>query len=217
MNFSHNDQAVPKNITGIAVVVVLHIVIVYALASGLAREVVEVIRKPVEATIIQEIKPPAPDVPPPRQPKPVTPPPKTKLPPAVFAPRPEVAVEATPPPNAIAAVPDAIPPAPPVPSAVASESKSPVHTMAVVDSSKCGKPPYPGAALRNEEEGTVTLEFLIGVDGTVLDSKVGKSSGYQDLDRAARVGLSLCKFRPAFTDGKPEQSWTRMQYVWKLE
>jgi protein TonB len=214
MNFSQNDKAVPKNITGVAIVVVLHIFIVYALVSGLAREVVEVIKKPVEATIVQEIKPPEPATPPP---KPATPPPKTKLPPLIFVPKPEVVVETTPSPNAITAVPDVVPPSPQVSPSTSSDSKGPVHTMAVVDSSKCGKPPYPSASLRNEEEGTVTLEFLIGVDGAVLDSKVLKSSGYQDLDRAARVGLSLCKFKPAFTDGKPEQSWTKMQYVWKLE
>jgi len=93
----------------------------------------------------------------------------------------------------------------------------PVRIPAVVDSRACSKPEYPPKSLRNEETGTVTLQFLIGLDGRVVESRVEKSSGYRDLDNAARNALSLCKFKPGTTDGKPEQSWTKMQYVWKLE
>ncbi|MFD2270900.1 hypothetical protein ACFS07_06595 [Undibacterium arcticum] len=37
------------------------------------------------------------------------------------------------------------------------------------------------------------------------------------MDKAARLALSICKFKPGTTDGKPEQSWTKVQYEWKLE
>ena len=93
----------------------------------------------------------------------------------------------------------------------------PVRVPAVVDTKACEKPEYPSKSLRNEEQGTVMLSFLIGLDGRVVDSKIEKSSGSRDLDRAAIAGLSLCKFKPGTVDGKPEQSWTKMQYVWKLE
>ena len=109
------------------------------------------------------------------------------------------------------------PPETPTVAAASIAAKGQSRTPAVVDSRRCGKPTYPSASQRNEEQGTVTLAFLIGVDGTVLDAKVQKSSGYPELDRAARDGLSLCKFKPATVDGLPEQSWTKMQYVWKLE
>jgi len=62
-----------------------------------------------------------------------------------------------------------------------------------------------------------TLQFLIGIDGRVADSKVAKSSGFRDLDNAARSALSRCRFKPGLADGKPQQSWTKVQYVWKLE
>ncbi len=104
----------------------------------------------------------------------------------------------------------AAPPAPP------STAKS-VHIPAVADFSTCAKPEWPKSSLRNEETGTVTLSFLIGVDGHVADSKIVKSSGFRDLDKAAINGIGRCKFKPGMTDGKPEQAWMQMQYVWTLE
>jgi hypothetical protein len=49
----------------IALVALLHVAIIYALVTGLARRMVEVVRHPMETKIIEEAKPVAPDVPPP--------------------------------------------------------------------------------------------------------------------------------------------------------
>ncbi|KQW97313.1 energy transducer TonB [Massilia sp. Root418] len=87
----------------------------------------------------------------------------------------------------------------------------------MVDAANCAKPDYPRNAQRNGDTGTVTLALLIGTDGRVADSKVEKSSGFRELDRAAQVGLGLCRFKPATIDGVPQQSWTRMQYLWSLD
>ena len=94
---------------------------------------------------------------------------------------------------------------------------APVITAAVVDAQACVKPDYPKNARRNGDTGTVMLAFLIGTDGKVADSRIEKSSGFRELDRAAQAGLSLCKFKPGTADGVPQQSWTRMQYVWSLD
>lgn len=96
-------------------------------------------------------------------------------------------------------------------------AKGPVHIAAVVDAANCTKPDYPKNAQRNGDIGVVTLALLIGTDGRVADSKVEKSSGFRDLDRAAQLGLGLCRFKPGTIDGAPQQSWTRMQYVWSLD
>lgn len=96
-------------------------------------------------------------------------------------------------------------------------ARAPVHVAAVVDAANCAKPDYPKSALRNGDSGAVTLALLIGTDGRVADSKIEKSSGFRDLDRAAQVGLGLCRFKPGTIDGVPQQSWTRMQYVWNLD
>jgi protein TonB len=67
------------------------------------------------------------------------------------------------------------------------------------------------------EEGTVSLRFLVGVDGKVIQSEIEKSSGFKRLDEAARAGLSKCRFQPATVDGRPEQAWASMKYTWRLE
>ena len=83
------------------------------------------------------------------------------------------------------------------------------------DAKNC-KAEYPKSSLMNEEQGDVTLSFLVSTDGHVLDSKVEKSSGYKNLDKAAIKGLSACKFKPGTKDGAPAQTWTKVDYVWKL-
>lgn len=93
----------------------------------------------------------------------------------------------------------------------------PLHIAAVVNASACDKPEYPAASVRTGEEGIVTLAMLIGIDGRVLEANVKKSSGFKALDKAAKLGLSLCKFKPASTDGIAEKSWTKIQYAWKID
>ncbi|MBR7801796.1 energy transducer TonB [Undibacterium fentianense] len=87
----------------------------------------------------------------------------------------------------------------------------------VMDSKSCESPKYPKAALMNEETGTVSMGFLVSPDGKVVESKVEKSSGSKSLDKAALSALSLCKFKPGTKDGKAEQLWAKVDFVWKLE
>ena len=86
---------------------------------------------------------------------------------------------------------------------------------ATLDAKNC-KAEYPKASLMNEEEGAVTLAFLVSTDGSVVDSKIGKTSGFKTLDKAAMKGLSACKFKPGTKDGAPAQTWAKVDYVWKL-
>ncbi|TFW28998.1 energy transducer TonB [Massilia horti] len=82
---------------------------------------------------------------------------------------------------------------------------------------KSCKVEYPKASLMNEEQGTTSMSFLVNADGTVADSKVEKSSGFKGLDKAAIKGLSACKFKPGTKDGAPAQTWTKVDYAWKLD
>lgn len=227
MNFSH-QKSPGKNFTGITVVVLLHVLVAYGIVTGLGTRMVTKMAEVVETKIIEQAKPPPPvDLPPP------PPPPEMKAPPPPFIPPVEINVQQPPPvANVIAnastakpvstelakALPAApAPPAPPVPPAPPAPPAKSIKTAAIANFSTCAKPEWPRSSLRNEETGTVTLAFVIGVDGRVVDSKITKSSGFRELDKAAVNAISKCVFKPGTTDGKPEQSSMQMQYVWTLE
>ena len=215
MDFSEHGQDPSKKLIGISVVVVVHAIVIYALLNGLGKQIIAVIKElPIETKVIEEVKPPPPppDAPPP--------PPKLAAPPPPFIPPPEVQVAAQPQQNTISAVSNVQPPHqdmhPQAAPVAAKPAQGPSVVKAVVDFSTCDKPDYPRNSLRNEEQGTVRIQFLIGLDGRVADSRVEKSSGFRALDAAAKNALSLCKFKPGLVDGKPQQSWTAVDYVWKL-
>lgn len=84
------------------------------------------------------------------------------------------------------------------------------------DASKC-KAEYPKASLMNEEQGTVSMSFLVAADGSVVESKLEKTSGFKNLDKAAIKSISACKFKPGTKDGAPAQTWTKVDYAWKLD
>jgi len=205
-----------RHVTGLMIVLLLHAVVIYALVTGLARKVVEVVRNPLETKIVEEVKPPPEKPPPP-------PPPRLAAPPPPYIPPPEVQVQVpvtAPTITAVTTVKPAEPvppPARPAPPPAPVKPHVPLRVAAVVDAKACEKPAYPPASLRANETGIVLLSFLIDVDGTVLESKVERSSGHRRLDEAARNGLGLCKFKPATVDGKQERTWSRIEYEWKIE
>ncbi|HEY1148397.1 MAG TPA: TonB family protein [Pseudoduganella sp.] len=101
--------------------------------------------------------------------------------------------------------------------AQADRAPDPARQKAITaDLNTCAKPVWPQESLRREETGRVTLGFLIGLDGTVLESKVLESSGHPLLDLAARDGLEKCRFTPPPQVGRTQPQWTKMQYVWTL-
>lgn len=207
MSYAHPTSS-SRRLTGLGVTVALHIVLVYALIHGLARQIVEAVRPPLETKIIEEVKAPPPEQPPP------PPPPKFATPPPPFIPPPEVRVQVPVQAPAITAVVSTPPAAAPPPP---GQVHVPVTTAPVVQAASCEKPPYPPGARRANETGTVLLSFLIDVNGRILESKIERSSGYRRLDDAARQGLELCKFKPGTLDGRPTRSRARIEYVWSLE
>ncbi|QGZ41506.1 protein TonB [Pseudoduganella flava] len=83
------------------------------------------------------------------------------------------------------------------------------------DAKNC-KAEYPKASLMNEEQGAVSMSFLVSPSGEVLESKLEKSSGFKNLDKAALKALTACKFKPGTKDGAVAQTWTKVDYVWSL-
>ncbi|HIJ62363.1 MAG TPA: energy transducer TonB, partial [Rhodospirillaceae bacterium] len=149
-----------------------------------------------------------PDLPPP-------PPPALAPPPPPYIPPPEIQIRQPITPNAITAVTSVKPPEPLPPPVVKAE---PVRVPPVIDPARaCRQPEYPAASKRLEETGAVVLQFLVGIDGAVIESKVETTSGHSRLDEAALGALARCRFKAGTVDGKAEQSWARLRYVWKLE
>ncbi|HEY0488488.1 MAG TPA: energy transducer TonB [Telluria sp.] len=99
--------------------------------------------------------------------------------------------------------------------AAVSSTSFAAEVPASFDSKNC-KAEYPKTSLMNEEQGAVTMSFLVSQDGKVLESKVEKSSGHRNLDRAAIKAISACKFKPGTKDGAVAQTWTKVDYVWSL-
>ncbi len=172
MDYAQRQRQPGKHVTGITVVVVLHIVLGYALVSGLARKVVDVIKQPLETKIIEEVKkPPPPDTPPP-------PPPKMVQVMPTFVPPPEVQVQTPVAPPPIAATTSVAPPvyAPPVPPA-------PVNTGPVNAAVACSNVSvvkseikYPPQAMKDGLQGTVVLGFVLSASGEIKDIEVKSSS-----------------------------------------
>ena len=222
MDFSEKTQNPMQQFGGLALVILLHVFIIYALVSGLARKAAHVVAPELVAEIVEPVKPPPPPPPPP--PKTPPPPPRVAAPPPPFVPPPEVKVSAPPPPNPIAAVsnvqpesPILPPPAPPVEAPPAKVApRAPVHVAGINDLNSC-RPEYPRASQAAEETGITRIEFVVSASGELIDAKVKKSSGSRTLDRAAVAGLSKCTFHPGTQDGVPVQSTFAVEYVWKIE
>ena len=217
-DYASRQRSPRKHLVGLGAVVVLHGLLFWAINSGLAHKFVKIVKGPVEAVLLEETKPDIPPPPPPPPPKNLPPPPPAYVPPV------EVQVNTPQPVNAIAAVsnqpqPEAPPSPQPVVSAPApvAPPPAPVRTAAVISAASCEKPDYPSASRRLEEEGTVMLKFLVGVDGKVKESVVEKTSGFKRLDEAARQGLAKCQFKPGTENGQPVEGWANMKYTWKLE
>jgi len=171
-----------SRLKGIAVVVVVHALIGYALVSGMARKALEVVKKPLEAVVIQEvIIPPPPPPPPPAPPPKQAVPPKVQAPPPPFVPPPEVAppvvsqapvIVAAPTPAPAPAV--IAPPAPAAPSAPVGPAPAPPVPKRVAIGLACPTqvaPEMPRRAVKDGIEGVVKVQILVR-NGAVQDVTV---------------------------------------------
>jgi protein TonB len=176
---------------GVVVVAIvgLHALVLYALASGLARKMVEVIAPNIEADIVEEVKndeePPPP------------PPPEMERPP-VEVPPPEVSID-LPMETATTAIQDvtdkAPPPAPPPPPRVAG---SPAKMKSAVDPDQF----YPPGAKRREEQGSPVVQACVGPNGRLVrEPVITETSGFPELDGAAVKVAKANRYTPASEGG----------------
>ncbi len=200
MDYARRQRDPTRHLLGIAFVVLLHALVIYALVTGLARKVVEVIKKPIDATIIEEIKAPPPPPPPPppkkiEQPKvevpvqpyvpppDIPPPPQTVVAPTITAVSPEPPKQEyviAPPPPVVA------PPAPPKPAI-----RRGIQRISGED------PSYPREAIRaGVAKGRVLVRLLIDEKGNVTQVIIVSADPPRVFDRVVQNALADWKFRP---------------------
>jgi periplasmic protein TonB len=144
---------------GLAVVVGTHVLLGWALASGLAQRVVEAVRKPIDVAIIAETPPPPP--PPPKVEK-IVERPKAATPPPAYVPPPEVPPAPAPPAATISAT-SAEPPREPVVAAPPAPAPAPERPAVVRQEVSLACPGYQ-AVLAQVLEDAIDR---VGVAGTV--------------------------------------------------
>ena len=147
---------------GIAVVVVLHLFIGWAIVSGTARNALVALKKPLEAVVIQEVISPPPPPPPPKEIKPpeamkVDAPPPPFVPPPDVAPQttsnaPSIASVATPPTTAAVIAPPPVA-APPRPAPNRQDLRVACPTQV--------PPEMPRKAIQDGSEGVVKAQALV--------------------------------------------------------
>lgn len=219
---AYADQQMSGNrVVALVIVAVIHILLGYALITGLAYEAVTQVVERVTTVDIEEPPPPEPEDEPPPPPEPDTapPPPVAPPPPINIAPAPPpIRTQQTIPPPAPPrlVIPPPAPPAPPPPPAVD-------RTSGATPRGQSGwarriQSNYPRRAEREGTEGSVGVTVTISPDGRVSSCSVSRSSGSSDLDAAACDGMTrYARYNPATNAaGDPVQDTVSTTIVYQL-
>jgi protein TonB len=193
VNYAERERNPARHLPQIGAVILLHIVIGYALITGLARKVVEVLKPPLETKIIEEIKKPPPDIPPP-------PPPKLAAPPPPFIPPPEINIQipqVTPPPTITTVTTTPPPPGPPpvIQPQVVAPPQGAIRKE--YKASYRVDPTYPRQAItQNISSGRVVAHVVVAPNGSVTEVRIISSQPQRVFDREVIRALSQWKFNP---------------------
>ena len=228
---------VSRNLLIALAVVALHVGMLWLLQSGLLMRATELVSVEVLARLIEPpvIAPPTPVVEPPRPVAKAPPPSVAKpIPPRAEAtpekpPQAPLRPQPAPLPQAVAEPAPSAPtsPAPNAPTGLATPPQSaavsaaPTAPAVQLPSSDADylqnpEPKYPENSQRLNEQGTSTIRVLIGADGLPQRAEIGKSSGFDRLDRAALATVLRWRFVPGKRNGVPEAMWFSVPIVWKL-
>jgi periplasmic protein TonB len=200
----HARKSIPQQLTGIGFVVLVHIVVIYVMASGLGKSIVEIALPPIETKVIEEEKQVEAEPPPP-------PPKMEAIPP--YVPPPELQIAAEPVAAPTKAITTSSQPAPPKPAAkdvIVQAKVNPRHPLE--------RPDYPASEKRAGHEGAVLLNIYVDESGRVTQAKVEKTSGFPALDEAAvRQALRSWRLIPGTKNGTPAAGWVQISMRFTLK
>jgi TonB family protein len=77
-------------------------------------------------------------------------------------------------------------------------------------------PDYPDEAREKGHEGAVIVEAVVDVDGTVESAEVTQSSGYRELDKAAKDAAKQWVFSEPVKDGQPVRTVVVITFKFEL-
>lgn len=148
-----------RRVKGVVIVIALHVFLGYALVSGMARKGLNLIKKPLEAVVIQEVIIPPPPPPPPKKIEPPKEMPKVEAPPPPYVPPPEVTpqVSSTAPSIVAVSTPPAAPAviAPPPPPAATGPKRTSIGLACPTQVA----PEMPRKAIQDGIEGVVKAQI----------------------------------------------------------
>ena len=191
MDYAQQQRSFGRHAPSIMLVAALHLAVGYALVTGLARKVVEVIKAPIETKIIEEIKKPPPDTPPP-------PPPKLAAPPPPFIPPPEINIQV---PQAqvaptITTVTTTPPPPGPPPKAVPQVVAPQPVVRREYKAAYRVDPVFPRQAQRDGISGRVIAHVVVQPNGNVTEVRIISAQPPRVFDREVIRALSQWRFNP---------------------
>jgi len=194
MDFSKRQADPRRHLVGIAFVILLHAVIIYALVTGLAKKVVDVVRAPIETKVIEEARRP----PPPPTEVIAPPPPKFEAPPPPFIPPPEINIQVptvTQAPTITTVTTTPPPPAPPPPVAAPAPAPMPVVRKEYKAAYRVD-PVFPRQAQRDGISGRVVAHVVVAPSGSVTEVRIISAQPPRIFDREVIRALGQWRFNP---------------------
>jgi protein TonB len=98
----------------------------------------------------------------------------------------------------------------------ASRATGAVVPPGLLDGHRNPQPEYPQASRLRGEQGVVGLVLRVAPSGAVSAVEIGRSSGFPQLDEAAKRAALRWRFRPALRDGAPVEGTIRTAVHFRL-
>ena len=207
--YAHDTNFFSRRAIVLLAIIVLHLFLAWAFATGLAHKAIQMIAPPIQTDIIEEVE--QRDTPPP------PPPPEFERPP-VEVPPPEVTIDIPVDVAQSTAITDVtdrpVPMAPPPPPAPKNVKKAGIDSKRFPSSEEY----YPAASKRLSEEGSPTVKVCVGPSGKLTeDPTIAQSSGSSRLDEGAIKLAKAGRYIAGSVDGAPTTECIQFRVKFELK
>lgn len=205
--YAHDANFLSRRAIVLVIAFALHVFIAWALATGLAQQVVEMVAPPIDADIVEEMD--QQDQPPPPPPPEMERPPVEVPPPAVSI---DIPIETTTS-TALTNVTDKPRPVAPPPRPVQK-----VHARIDPKRFPNTEDYYPPSAKRLGQEGSPVVRVCVGPDGRLTEApSIAQSSGTAALDEGAVKVAKAGRYIAGSEDGKPVAECLSFKVTFQLK